>query len=470
MHEPILRFLESAIDAVDQLADGLRQLSNDLRTPEPPVPVPPEPQPTSKSQFGFNVSHLESWSPCRPFVNEWPRAAVAVAKDKPALQWGPEGELLSEATVKTWWEGNSTPPGVYVVKVTRPDGTIDLHDVTLGEGRTEVVLTGPWKSVSFRQQGVQGATTVSFGKRARVAGVIRWMDPLLINKWEYEPSSPAVVDVTGQGTQWQRYLNRLSYQTIANVHHVFQCPAWVNLHVKETPERVRQIAGTFKTGDYRVYVETGNEIWNPGFFGQRYYSPTGGAGWLEKYAQHAADNARIFKDVLGDRVVGVIGSQAANSWVGNRLLSLTDKEVIDALAIAPYFGGPPVRRLTTAEALSITQEQIIKLAGDHLRGDVRQWIAGNAQVAAEHGVQLIGYEGGSHLRRDLSEQEAPFIQASQSEEMGDLYEEYLQMWSDATEGVLCLYADVQRDCWGHLQDEQGGSPRWDVAMKAMTSS
>lgn len=476
MSEPILRFLEHAIESVDRLADGLRQLATDLSVPEPPTPEPPPapeppvPQPSSKSQFGFNVSHLENWSPCRPFVNEWPRAAVSQEKDKPKLQWGPNGELISAVPVKTWWDGVHTPPGDYTLKVTRPDGTLDISTVTLTGGIKELPLTGPWQSVSLRTKDVQGATTVSFGHRARVTGCIRWMDPLLTNEGSYDPASPAVVDVTNAGTQWQRYLQRVPISYITGVHHVFQCPCWLNIHVKETPERVRQIAEEFRSIDCKVYVETGNEIWNPAFFGLRYYSPSGGTGWLEPYAQAAATNARIFKDVLGqDRVVGVIGGQAANSWLANRLLTLTDLDVINAVAIAPYFGGPPVRKLTSTEARSIGQEQIIQLAANHMRGDVRNWISGHAVVAQEHGVQLVGYEGGSHLRRDVTAEEAPFIAASQSEAMGDLYDEYLQMWRDTTDGVLCVYADVQQDCWGHLQEEGGQSPRWRTVTQYMTS-
>src|SRR5690606_35094675 len=82
----------------------------------------------------------------------------------------------------------------------------------------------------------------------------------------------------------------------------------------------------------------------------------------------------IFENVLGDdRVINVIGAQAANLFTGSQIRAYAPNA--EAVAIAPYYRNSP-RTIT---------------------GWPRDWIAQYANCARQEGLMLIAYEGGQHF-------------------------------------------------------------------------
>jgi hypothetical protein len=205
---------------------------------------------------------------------------------------------------------------------------------------------------------------------------------------------------------------------------------------------------------------------------------------------------RIFKQVFADQAVRircVMGGFAANSSVSDMVLSCplytTSQPIarcsdeVDALAIAPYFGGymwneaiqqPILAWIDNgSESLDkIFQELNIgglgaltydskKLDWDQpapLEGalpQARKFMTTNKQVASQHGVSLVAYEGGQHLTMygDLTSPRDRinelFIAANRDPRMGEMMVEHLTHWKDGGGELYMLFeSTTQYGRWG----------------------
>lgn len=167
----------------------------------------------------------------------------------------------------------------------------------------------------------------------------------------------------------------------------------------------------------KIYVEYSNECWNSVFSQTSYCNAQGAAlgysgqpweqGW-KFYAKRTADCHRIFETVFGannSRLVKVVASQAANSWLGNQYMTLYNSPTYnpagvkaDALAIAPYFGGNIADSIGNAGAISsITVSQIVASMHAAVFSQMQPFVLAYNTVASNHQVDLIAYEGGQHL-------------------------------------------------------------------------
>ncbi|MGF1536827.1 MAG: cellulose-binding protein [Elainellaceae cyanobacterium] len=168
-------------------------------------------------------------------------------------------------------------------------------------------------------------------------------------------------------------------------------------YVQEFARYVRQQLNP----DLPIYVEFSNEVWNGQFDQQRYVVEQGrqldvdeddfarGRLW---FGQRTAEVLQIWDEVFdsdSDRIVGVLGAQAANPWTAKKSLEylrsagLSNAEGgIDAIAIAPYIGLP--------------------LNRDSVQAELERWIAEGKDAALDRlfeeiitgGVLSEGYEGG----------------------------------------------------------------------------
>ncbi len=93
----------------------------------------------------------------------------------------------------------------------------------------------------------------------------------------------------------------------------------------------------------------------------------------------------------------------------------------------------------------------------------------HAQVAARHGLDLVMYEGGTHVvglgpvveDKELTEF---FIRFNYSAEMGELYRELIAGWYAAGGALFNVFADVAKPgkwgSWGALRYLSDENPRW----------
>lgn len=281
-----------------------------------------------------------------------------------------------------------------------------------------------------------------------------------------------------------------------------------------------------------VYAEYSNEVWNWQFQQAAWADEQARARWgkgdshVQFYALRAAELARIWTDVFGaeaqTRLVNVISSQTG--WLGleqavfDAPLVLAEggaapHTAFDAYAITGYFGGilgtdgrrgmmakwladsaQKAQEGAAAEGLSgqAAQEYVAQhrydyasaLAGRELHdggvtGDPTDTVAGlitkvwpyHAAQAEAYGLDLIMYEGGSHVvgigpMVEDAELTAFLMHFNYTPEMGALYTRLLEGWT-AQGGQLFnafqdVYAPNKWGSWGAVRYVGDDNPRWDA--------
>ena len=292
----------------------------------------------------------------------------------------------------------------------------------------------------------------------------------------------------------------------------------------------------------RAYVEFSNEVWNWGF-GQAHWADEqakarwgDGGNWMQFYGGRASEVADIWAEVYGDlgadRLVRVIATQTvwlglendildAPQWVAEERGRERPGAHFDAYAVTGYFGGhlgnkewaPRVKEwiaestaaaerdadaqglagdARTAYVAAHRFDAAVARAGAHLAGGdgptkdvydvariVDDTLVSQAKVAAREGMELVAYEGGTHVVADHANMEdeelnAFFIQLNYSPEMGELYRQLLDGWKRLDAGVFVAYLDVgspsKWGSWGTLRHVGDSNPRWDALVAAQEES
>lgn len=314
--------------------------------------------------------------------------------------------------------------------------------------------------------------------------------------------------------------------------------AWFNMPHLADDAYVRsfaqKVAATLPDGQ-RAYVEYSNEVWNFQFAQTRWADAQAQALWgqddvgTQFYARRAAQVARIWSKVFEDapeRLVNVISTQTG--WLGleENILDAplvradgapAPKDAFDAYAVTGYFGGvlgleerrdevigwldeSRARAAEAAAAQGLTG-QARRDAIDGARYDHANAVAGqelndgsvsantrdtvtdlsdrvfpyHAAVAQAAGLDLIMYEGGSHVvgigpQVDDERLTAFFHSFNYSAEMGVLYKRLIAGWRAAGGGMFNAYADIYNPTkwgsWGALRHLDDSNPRWDALVAA----
>ena len=280
-------------------------------------------------------------------------------------------------------------------------------------------------------------------------------------------------------------------ELVFHLARMLNADAWINIPTRASDDYVLELAHMAQTmlhAGQRVYVEYANEIWNTAFPAGEWVQEQGEAQWpaepasgytkrINWYGKRAAEVVGLFKQAWGvdqQRIVGVMGGFAVNDWVSMTALDCPlwaaqnggigcDLEM-DALAIAPYFGGYLGRPEYESYVNAWTQEPdggLNRLFEELNEGGlvgpngpvggalarIIPWLERSARVADERGLDLIAYEGGQHLvgagpvlgNAAISRL---FMDANRDDRITDLYERYLQEWSDRGGKLMCHYTNV----------------------------
>ena len=285
--------------------------------------------------------------------------------------------------------------------------------------------------------------------------------------------------------------------------------------------------------DLRAYAEYSNEVWNWQFRQAAWADAQAQARWgsdglwMQFYGGRAAEVAQIWTEVFGadsERLVRVISSQTgwlgleeqvltAPLWKAERADRMAPAAYFDAYAVTGYFGGilglkdragqvrawiaasrdqaravAAERGLTGAAAAEFIERHQYDAAsvqaGAELRdglisGDSADTLADllgrvlpyHAGVAQKHGLELIVYEGGSHVvgigpMVEDSTLTGFFTHFNYTPEMGALYRELLAGWRALGGSLFTAYADVgvpgKWGSWGALRTLSDANPRWDA--------
>lgn len=287
--------------------------------------------------------------------------------------------------------------------------------------------------------------------------------------------------------------------------------------------------------DLKAHAEFSNEVWNWQFDQADWAEAQGQArwgsehAWVQYYALRASEVADIWTQVFGaeaeTRLVNVIATQTgwiglekdileAPLWMAERGTRRIPAEYFDAYAVTGYFGAhlgseegvAAVRRWisesrsaarTEGRAAGLTgaaledhvaahgyDRAIVRAAGHlsgaepapELRGDtlprlLDEMLAHHKRVAVEHGLDLVAYEGGTHVAvrwPDIDDEDlVAFFQAlNYSPQMGELYEQLFEGWRALEGGLFMAYLDVKPasrwGSWGNLRHLGDDTARWRV--------
>jgi hypothetical protein len=267
----------------------------------------------------------------------------------------------------------------------------------------------------------------------------------------------------------------------------------------------------------KVYIEYSNEIWNSGFLGFHYMSIRGVEEGLDEnipeafngtnrdenyfarlrfYSKRAVEIFNIWSNQFAsnDRLIRVLGTSQGDKVLSEKVLENASGHV-DALAMAPYFFGCVDRKgscdnapKVLAEAKSVDDlfdiiDQPASVDPSALASTLNK-IRMQANVANDHGVDLIAYEGGQHLTILGSMGKLPaseknrlrglFKAANRDPRMKERYTRLLYGWKAQQHlraALFTMYTLPQTyyefGNWGikeHLNKPRSESPKFDAAM------
>ncbi len=316
---------------------------------------------------------------------------------------------------------------------------------------------------------------------------LRFMDWMRINGSNQEKWSdrPMLNDAT-----WT--IKGVPVEIMVALANQSKADPWFNMPHMANDDYVRKFAEYVKTNlapGRKVYVEYTNEAWNLKFPQTRWIEEQSKREGIRKeqwYARRSAQMIDIWKQVFGsqsDRVIGVLGAQAANTKTAKIALDYLKSQgklsTISVIAIAPYFGnylGLPtyanqVEKLNLDDLfLELSKGGVVKNAqggaavpGGGLEQSYK-WMENYMVLSRQYGIPVIAYEGGQHLAGVLGVENNQaifnlFTSANRDPRMGELYRQYLNKWKSLGGGAFLHFNDIRTftkwGSWGlmeHLND------------------
>lgn len=217
-----------------------------------------------------------------------------------------------------------------------------------------------------------------------------------------------------------------------------------------------------------VYVEAGNEVWNFNFpvaqqalrEGQSMgLSPDANTARMRRYAQRSNETFAIFTKVFAgqnNRLVRVLSGQSPWPELIQYALEYGDTaKNVDALAIAPYFGGDLFADASAQTAGPTALFAQLNKYVDKSIDDIRR----NKLLADRFGLRLIAYEAGQHIVNGGSNKTI-VGQLNRDPRMKAVYQRYLAAWKKENGDLIMMFASVSPinagSAWGLA--ERSGQP------------
>lgn len=324
----------------------------------------------------------------------------------------------------------------------------------------------------------------TFLSRLRGYRVLRFMDWMATNNSSVSSEGPRVSDA--------RWTSRgVPVEILLELANRLGADAWLTVPHLATDAYVTSLASAVRdqlAPGLVAYVEYSNEIWN-GIFSQGTYCEQQGLALglssnpyearLRFQAQRSVEIFEIFDRVFEgearQRIVRVLAAQAANPWTSTTLLDHGDtRHHVDALAIAPYFGGylgsPEEQGRVSAMDLDALFAELHGVAVP----ESLDWVSRHAEVAAERDVALIAYEAGNHLAGFQGVENddainALFDAANRDPRMRQVYSTYLDGWKERGGELLAHFVNCSAPSkwgrWGaleYLEQPRSEAPKYDA--------
>ena len=279
----------------------------------------------------------------------------------------------------------------------------------------------------------------------------------VLEKWADRASLDYYTQATDKG---------IAYEYIVELCNQLKKNAWICIPHRAEDDYVRQLASFLHTHldpSLTIYLEYSNEVWN-GIFAQHYESAQmalesgyTGTEWERAWkwtAKRSADIFSIFEQEFGDdsHLVKIIPTQAANSWLTNEIITFFNDPLYnptqvtaDAIAIAPYFGGEVAQDIVNEGLVSsITVPEIVARMEASLPVTY-EWMRLQKEVANQHTLDLICYEGGQHLvgiggNENIDELTEKLIATNHHPDLQAVYCQYLDHWYENAGGLFAHFS------------------------------
>ena len=299
------------------------------------------------------------------------------------------------------------------------------------------------------------------------------------------------------------YTNGVPLSVLIRLANLTGTDPWFTLPHMADDELVKQFGETVKRDLYphrKAYVEYSNEIWNFQFeqtrwaqeqANQLWKNRAGGDAWIQfaglRAAQIAGSLKEIFANDADSRLVNVLGVHTA--WMDLADIQLEGplikrewksepSDIFDAYAVTGYlrpdFEGTNTGE-TIAEWLSQGGENHVFAMLDRVTRETRlEFLREEAwpnhfERAQKHGLDLIMYEGGTHVILPYSEQIDPIhielvTKFNYSPYMDALYQDAFDAWNNVGGELYNVYVDIapasRWGSWGHLRHLDDDTSRW----------
>jgi hypothetical protein len=259
-------------------------------------------------------------------------------------------------------------------------------------------------------------------------------------------------------------------------------------------------------------VELSNEVWNFSFDQATYAARQGHGLWPAKpsgrdgyeynrewFGMRTAQMCDIWRSVWRSdpRLVCVLGAQVAWSFSAIEALKCPywtqgapcSGHAIDAVAVAPYVGGPVPSAWTSQpdggraslfQSLYSQNDPTIPVGG-FLAQDAA-WLKDFVRSLAPYKLPLLAYEGGQNFANGATGAlNSLYLAANRDPRMGRAYARYFQQWKTGGGQLFMYYNDVgagsQYGSWGALESIMQAStaprdapPKWQAIQSFMAEN
>ncbi len=454
--------------------------------------------------LGTNLDGLSDYSPARPFADAFKISRPWISGT--ANQWGDNRKLQLDASgwVTSLLPGQIArtllfcdmdghfPSGQYLVsyqghgqlaysgaaRLRSSNPGLDIVIVDSSKGAMVISLTAtvssdPLRNIRITQPNSVGTDSYfihEFVASLKPYGVLRFMDWQATNgstlqHWDQRPLM--------SDARWVAH--GAPIEVMVALANVAGADPWFCMPHDADDNFIHEFAALVADRldpGRKVYVEYSNEVWNSRFpqasyaesqgmkmrlSGDRYHAQ------ISYYALRASQVMAIWEQVLPpERLVRVIGSQAANPWVTDTELDeSTIRQHFDAVAIAPYFGMYAGDPKNAARIAGLSLEQFFTELKDKALPEAAAWVRAQKAACDRHGLPMIAYEGGQSLvgydgAENNDALSALFDAANSHPRMAELYSDYLAAWHTAGGKLFCHFNHCAATSkWGRW-----GAVRW----------
>lgn len=429
----------------------------------------------------------------------------------------PAGDATLTGRYRVTWTGDGDLEVGYAQNVVYGSGFAEFDFTPNGSNLVEFILTRINASNPIKLQScvkLEHLTAFANGAIFRPEWVNVVSDFYLFRFMDWQSTNNSLLSAWGDRPQVSHYTwaPGVPVEIMVALCNQLGTNGWFNFPHRATNEYITNFATYVRTNldpSLTAHYEYSNEVWNWQFQQANYANEqalvlwpdyVNQDGWMQWYGGKVAEMAmlldtvysgstRLYKKVITTQT-GYNGLEYpilnAPRWVAMQAGRQAPKEYVDELAVTSYFGhslsyteGTPLVqswRSQFGDAGAVTRMRDAMMS--EIDGLVNSWNY-LKPIADEAGLDMVMYEGGSHIVTDSSfiNQGGPNYDATlmpflidfhYSTTMGELYTRAMTEFKEAGGLFFNIFVEIARPSshgfWGGLRHAGDSNPRWDAVI------